>query len=367
MVNHLETGGSERQFTIVANALQGRHFTIRLGCLQRSGGFLSQIEEIEEFDRGPRLYTLQAHRARLTLSKYLRTHQIALAHSFDFYANVQMIPAALFARVPVVIGSSRQLGDLLTPMKRRVEGTLFRLCDRVVCNSQAAARCLIDRGLSKAKTAVIPNGLPDSAFARTEPALPRTPGTLRLGMIARMNDTCKNHTAFLRVSAQLAVKIPNLEFLLVGDGPLRPSLEAMARELGIADKIKFMGTRNDIPAVLAAMDVLVLPSVSESLPNVIIEAMAAGVPVVATAVGGIPELVKEGETGFLAPPGDDKQLIAALERMLASPALRTEFGERARKVAVAEYSLTKMRDRFEGLYTSLLAEKLGSSAYTDGK
>lgn len=269
-----------------------------------------------------------------------------------------LIPAARLARVPLVIGSHRQLGDLLTPMKRRIQGGLFGLCDVVVCNSHAASKALIDQGLSSSKVVVIPNGVSDSAFARVEPALPRSSDILRVGMIARMNDRSKNHVAFLRVAAQLVANVSNVEFLLVGDGPLRPSLERMAKDLGLSSRTRFLGTREDIPAVLAAMDVLVLPSLSESLPNVIIESMAAGVPVVATSVGGIPELVREGETGFLMPPDDDNGFVAALEHLLKCPGLRADFGERGRKLALVNYSLSSIRDRYEELYTRLLAEKL---------
>jgi glycosyltransferase involved in cell wall biosynthesis len=359
MVNTLETGGSERQFINVVNALGRERFNVRLGCLKRVGAFLSQIADIEEFDRGSSFYTLKAQRTRFDLGRYLRNHEVAVAHSFDFYANVMLIPAARLAGVPVVIGSHRQLGDLLTPMKRRVQGGLFRLCDRVVCNSQAASKALIDRGLPSSKIVVIPNAVSDSAFAGAEPALARSSDVLRVGMIARMNDRSKNHVAFLRVAAQLVTKVSNVEFLLVGDGPLRPSLERMAQDLGLASRTRFLGAREDIPAVLAAMDILVLPSLSESLPNVVIESMAAGVPVIATSVGGIPELVREGETGFLIPPEDDNRFVAALEHLLMCPGLRADFGGRGRKLAFVNYSLSRIRDRYEELYTSLLAEKLG--------
>lgn len=358
MVNTLETGGSERQFINVANSLGRERFNVRLGCLKRIGGFLSEIAEIEEFDRGSSLYSLKAQQTRFELGRYLHNHEVAVAHSFDFYTNLMLIPAARFARIPVVIGSHRQLGDLLTPMKRRVQGGLFRLCDRVVCNSHAASNALIDQGLSSGKVVVIPNGVSDSAFALVKPALPRSSDILRVGMIARMNSRSKNHVAFLRVAAQLVAKVSNVEFLLVGDGPLRPSLERMAQDLGLASRTRFLGAREDIPAVLAAMDISVLPSLSESLPNVIIESMAAGVPVVATSVGGISELVREGETGFLMAPDDDKRFVAALEHLLTCPGLRADFGERARKLALVNYSLSRIRDRYEELYTSLLGEKI---------
>src|SRR3569832_560302 len=113
---------------------------------------------------------MQSMRTRYRLARHLRRHRVAIAHAFDFYANMTMVPAARLARVPVVIGSQRQLGDLLSPAQFRAQLAVFRFCDRVVCNSRAAARPLIDHGLSESKVVVIGNGLPAEAFARAIPA-----------------------------------------------------------------------------------------------------------------------------------------------------------------------------------------------------
>ena len=138
-------------------------------------------------------------------------------------------------------------------------------------------------------------------------------------MIARMNTRAKNHSIFLRAAARLHAKYPNLEFVLAGDGPLRGQLEQEAQSLGLGDRAIFLGDRRDIPAVLASLDVSVLPSQSESLSNSILESMAAGVPVVATNVGGNPELITS-ERGFLVEPDNDSALADALDRLLRDSA-----------------------------------------------
>jgi len=120
-----------------------------------------------------------------------------------------------------------------------------------------------------------------------ETALPPRPGVVRVGLIARMNSPVKNHSVFLRAAARLAPRFPSLEILLVGDGPLRPVLERMTKTLGLVDRVRFLGERQDIPAVLAAMDISVLPSLSESLSKTVLESRAAGKPVVAAHVGGM--------------------------------------------------------------------------------
>ena len=357
MTNTLETGGSERQFTALARALRPQSFRVRLGCLGRKGAFLKGIEDIAEFDLGGSFFNFRAQRARIALDRHLRAHGAAIAHSFDFYSNLMLIPTARLARVPVVIGSQRQLGDLLTPMQSRVQVATFHLCDRVVCNSDAVARRLRESGLDESKVVVIPNALPEEAFAETAPAVPRHEGLLRVGMIARMNNPVKNHVGFLHAASRLASKFPSLEFLLVGDGPLRPELERMAAQLGVRDRILFLGERHDIPAILAAMDISVLPSFSESLPNAVLESMAAGVPVVATGVGGTSEAVLAGKTGLLVPPNDEDKLVEALEFLLTQRSLRIEYGRQARQMARANYHLDQIRDRYEQLYADLLREK----------
>ena len=356
MANTLERGGTERQFVTLAKALTSGAFEVGLGCLERRGEFLESLPNVKEFSPGGNLFMLRSHRQRVVLARHLRDLGVAVAHAFDFYANLMLIPAARLARVPVVIGSHRQLGDLQTAMKFRAQNVMFQLCDRVLCNSRAAARCLREAGVPDRKLVVIPNALPEEAFAGATPALPEIPGVVRVGMIARMNDSAKNHRMFLRIAARLAAKFDAVEFVLVGDGPLRPELQAFAVELGLGDRIRFLGDRHDIPAVLASLNVTVLPSSSESLSNVILESMAAGVPVVATNVGGNPEIIQDGETGFLV--GLDEDLfVKGVERLLLKPDLRRQFGERAKAYAGANYLLARIRDQYEQLYQSLLAGK----------
>src|SRR5437667_404866 len=205
-----------------------------------------------------------------------------------------LIPAARLAGVPVVIGSHRQLGDLLTPLQFRAQNIVLRMCDAIVCNSRAATARLQKSGLGEQKVTVIPNALPHSAFAETIPAMPSEPVVLRIGMIARMNDRSKNHVIFLRAAARLAAKFQCVEFVLVGDGPLRPELETLVRELELGSRVRFLGDRHDIPEVLASLNITVLPSSSESSSNAIVESIAAGIPVVASDVSGNTELEARG-------------------------------------------------------------------------
>jgi glycosyltransferase involved in cell wall biosynthesis len=356
MINSLETGGSERQFAALASALDRNKFRPYLGCIQQRGAFLGELGEIPEFRLGGSLYGMQSFRSRIRLARHLRKCDVNIAHAFDFYTNLTLIPAARMSGVPVVIGSQRQLGDLLTSSQSRAQAAALRWCDSVVCNSRAAAQRLIEQGLRADRVVVIGNALPPALFAEAELALSRRPGLLRVGMIARMNAPSKNHASILRVAARLKNSHPSLEFLFIGDGPLRPQLEREAERLGVAGQVRFVGDRQDIPAVLASLDVSVLPSASESLSNAILESMAAGLPVVAYRVGGNSELVTD-ETGILVPPGDEEGLADALERLLKNEELRVTLGRNARKFASENFTLGRIRAKYEELYSTLLERK----------
>ena len=346
MTNSLETGGSERQFAALAWSLNPAAFQIHLGCIQRRGTLVDVLGHIPEFPLGGSLYGWKSLWTRLRLAQFLRRNNCAIAHAFDFYSNLTLIPAAKLAGVPVIIGSQRQLGDLLSRAKSRVQAAVFGWCDAVVCNSRTAADRLVEQGLKESRVAVIGNGLPDSAFAETQAAVPQRPGVLRVGMIARMNTKFKNHKVLLRAAARLCNRFHFLEFLLVGDGSLRPELEREAESLGLKGHVFFLGDRQDIPAVLASLDISVQPSSSESLSNAILESMAAGVPVIASRVGGNSELITR-DRGILVAPHDDKALADAIERLLRNATMRADFGCNAKRFVQANFGMEQIRKRYE--------------------
>ncbi|HEY4053310.1 MAG TPA: glycosyltransferase, partial [Terriglobales bacterium] len=366
MLNSFETGGSERQFVSLAKSLDPQQFSLSLGCIQTKGPLRDLFAEVPRFKLGGSVYGWKSWHSRWRLARHLRKNHIQIAHAFDFYTNLTLVPSALAARVPIIIGSQRQLGDLLTPTQRRLQQIAFRACDAVICNSHAAAERLISGGLPKEKLRLIGNALARDTFSSPEPAIPRQTGILRIGMIARMNSEAKNHQIFLQAAAKLASQFPEVEFVLAGDGPLRLHLEAEARALGIGDRTHFLGDRRDIAAVMASLNVSVVPSDSESLSNVILESMAAGVPVVATNVGGNLELVND-DRGILVPVRNVDALAGATEQLLKDADYRSRLGRNARQFAIQHFSADSITREYANLYEELLQRKIATSSYARRK
>jgi glycosyltransferase involved in cell wall biosynthesis len=165
----------------------------------------------------------------------------------------------------------------------------------------------------------------------------------------------KRADVFVSAAARIAAERPEVEFIIAGEGPCRQPLIDQARQLGVLDRFHFPGYRDDVPQVLAEVDAFVLPSRTEAFPNAVQEAMAAGLPVVASAVGGVVELVRDGRTGHLVPPGDPNALAMALLDLIDHPERATAFGAAARREVEERYSFQRMVAQFEELYLSTLA------------
>ena len=356
MINTFETGGSEWQCALLAQNASPSKFEVHVGCVNPRGSLASQFPNYARFPLGGSLFGWTSLRSRFALARHLRHTRVQVAHAFDFYTNLTLIPAARLARVPVVIGSHRQLGDLLTPSQFRAQAAAFSWCDAVVCNSQAGAGRLAAAGVPREKLVVIGNAMPAEAFQPAPPALPRPANILRVTMVARMNAHYKNHAGFLRIAAEVTKHMPQTEFLLVGDGPLRAEIEQQAATLGLRDRVTFLGDRRDIPAVFASTNLAVLTSDSEGLSNVILEAMAAGVPAIAYAVGGNSELLN-ADRGALILAGDETEFATAICRILSDHSLRREQGRNARRFAEENFSLDRVCRQYEDLYLKLLDRK----------
>ena len=360
-LTRFEPGGTERQMIELVRRLDPAQFRVHVACFDRRGAWLERLRghaaSIVEFPiRG--FARPQAAAQLVAFARWCRRQQIAVVQTCDLYANILGLPGAALARVPVRIGSRRELNPDKTPGQIRLQRQAYRCATRVVANSAAAARALQDEGLATGSIAVIPNGVDLDAIPVRE-RRPGPSGPATLITVANLRRE-KNHEAILDAMALLAGRLPDLHLLVVGDGPRRGELEALAAARGLGGRVTFLGHRDDVPALLGRADVFVLPSRSEAFPNGAIEGMAAGLPVVAGAVGGLLDLIDDGRTGLLVPPEDSRALADAIERVVSTPALAESLGRAGRAEVAQRYAFDRMVGAFQALYLSGLAARTPS-------
>jgi glycosyltransferase involved in cell wall biosynthesis len=376
--NNFYAGGTERHLVTLSRRLDNGTFEQHLACLDRQGEFLQDIEArdipLTEY-RIKRLYGPATLRQQFRLASYLMSRGIQIVHTYGFYSHAFAIPAARLAGTPVIIASIRDLGDVWTPAQQRLQRGVCRLAHRVLTNAEAIKQRLIAAGYRRDAIAVIRNGV-DPVPADEPPA----GGTLRdelgmpadapiIAMVSRLNRVrgidFKGVEYFLEAAALVASRCPDARFLVLGDGPSRDAFVGDARRRGLAGRVLFAGFRKHVTRGLREVTLSVLPSLSEGLSNALLESMAAGVPIVATRVGGNPELVVDGVTGLLVPPRDAGALAAAMCLLLENPALARRFGEAARQRALHHFSIERMVQETEDLYLSLLRRRV--PATEDGR
>lgn len=374
-------GGTERQVVNLIRMIDRSRFSPTFGCLKKWGHFLGDIEQqripVAEYPIS-KLYMPGTLRQQLRLAHDMKRDGIQVFHSYNFYANVFAVPAARFAGVPVVIASIRDTGLGITPAKQHLHNMVCRLADCVLVNAEAVRQWLIGLGYRPDKIVVIHNGLDRAAFAQPQPdpALRRelaVPEQAPLVVVLARLVPSKGIESFIEAAAAVNRRFPEARFLIVGDllmktddggvqceGGYMDSLQGLASKLGIGDRVIFTGFRSDIPELLSHATVSVLPSLSgEGLPNALMESMAAGVPVVATHVGGSVEVVGEdASAGLMVPPGEPRAMSEAILAVLEDAELARSLGRAARRRMQERFSLEHMVRRTENLYADMLDRAL---------
>ena len=240
---------------------------------------------------------------------------------------------------------------------------LGRVTDLSLAVSQGVRDYLIAQcALDPAKVRVVHNGVDLERLRQHRPrtAVRRELGLAAearvVGLVARLDHWGKGHREFFAALAALPEGYP-VEALIIGGGRREAEMRRLAAELGLAGRVHFLGPRDDVPDLLSALDIFVLPSHSEGVSLALLEAMAAGLPVIATRVGGLPEVVTDGENGLLIPPQDPEALATALERLLADPDLAQKLGENARKHVEANFSLERLGREINEIYGEFIEKK----------
>lgn len=354
VINDLARAGAEKQLVELCLGLPRSRYQPHILILKEINHFQHQLAEahVPVSALGRRGYWDLRVGPRLVSG--VRRLRPDVLHSFLFLGNLHAVPVGRLLGVRAVIASQRtsydaSLGRLLRWLARRVHSA----ADRVITNSLATLKEERAAGAPEHKLVHIPNGV------RFRPELPRVDrgelgwpdGPLALSVGQLTAD--KGHADLVDAWAHVIRSLPEARLVIAGEGPLRAPLEARIRERGLGSRVVLAGARGDVERLLAACDLFVHPSVNEGMPNAVLEAMAAGRPVIGTRAGGIPEALGQS-AGTLVPARDPAALAAAVETYLRNPALRRSAGEAGRERSRSEFSVDRMVQRTVDLYETLM-------------
>ncbi|HEX5759217.1 MAG TPA: glycosyltransferase family 4 protein [Thermoanaerobaculia bacterium] len=376
LIDSLAAGGAEALAATFAAAVDPRRVRLHVACLKSLGG---NPFEAELRARGVPVTLLGARNLRdlaafRRLLALLRRERIELVHAHLAYAALWGALAAPRVGVPLVatLHLPPEEPSEHPPWSR--EGVRQRLLGRaldrraaaVVAVSEAVRRAHLERGRIRAEKLVVAhNGVDAAAFrppaaaqrrelrARVRRELGLPPEAL-VAITVSVLRPGKGIEVLLAAARDVAAALPEARFVVAGDGPLRAALEVGAREAGVEELLRWIGFRRDVAELLAASDLFVLPTLADALPTALLEAMAAGLPVVASAVGGVPEVVEDGETGVLVPPGDAAALAHAVAALLPRPERRAAMGERGLRRVEERFSVERWVERLGRIYEGAL-------------
>ena len=285
--------------------------------------------------------------------KYLRRHKIDIVHPHFQDSMYFAAPIAKLVGVRRVIRFRVNLGYWMRPIDRRLMRFYNRFIDATLVNCKACRDAVIEQEHAPPESiSIIPNGVDLAKFEDSDGnqySQPREDGKRTIGVVANLRHV-KGLDIFIRAAAQVAAQHENVRFVIAGEGELRSELWTLIGELGLQDRVELPGRIDDVPHFLRGIDIAVLSSRSEGAPNVIMEYMAAGKPVVATDVGGVGEMVGNDQTGVLVSPESPMDLANALDRVLSNSALASRFAQSAREQALAEFGLKTQSQRYAEFY-----------------
>ncbi len=357
-ITDLDVGGAERAMVALATGLDRRRWDPSVVVLGGEGALSAPIRAagipVECLDVDPR----RPDRAIRALARALRRSRPRLVQSFLFHANIAARLAGPLSGNPWVVGGLR-----VAERQRRWHLTLDRLTGRLatgsVCVSEGVRRFSREVGrLDPDRLAVIPNGVDPAPFDRAggvdRASLGVPPGSPMVLYVGRL-DPQKGLNVLLEAAGKVVAARPDWHLVLVGDGPDRDALRLRAGSIpGLADRIRWLGRRDDVPGLLKAADLLVLPSLWEGMPNAVLEAMAARRAVVASAVEGSEDLVVPGRTGWLVPPGDADALAGALLEAAADGDRLGRFGQAGRARIEAGFTPGRVVEAYDRLWSGVL-------------
>jgi glycosyltransferase involved in cell wall biosynthesis len=355
VIDGLTRAGTETQLLALIRSLDRRRFAPSLVLL---GGDDKLSRELAPPDcpvlrLGLRsLCSPQAVRAGAQLMRFWRQERIDIVQTYFLDSTYFAVPLARLSGVRRVLRVRNNLGHWLTAGHRALGRVMGRLVDATLTNCEPARQALLAaEGGPARKVIVLENGVDLQRFAPLAP--PREPPR-RIGVVANLRPV-KGIDVFLRAAAHLRPRFPDVEFHVAGEGEQRPALERLAGELGLTNHCALPGAVADVPAFLETLDLVVVPSHAEGMSNALLEAMAAGRPVVATDAGANRHLLSDGELGVIVARGEPIALAEGIARLLAEPAGALRLARNAQRHVATHYSRDAMRVRFEQFYERLCA------------
>ncbi|MDQ5846709.1 MAG: glycosyltransferase [Acidobacteriota bacterium] len=374
MIDSFEQGGSERQAVQLVRKLhEDGRCRVRLACLQNKGSLRDEADrlglgEIPEY-RLTSFYDRNFVKQLRRLARFLKENEIHVIHTHDFYTNIFGVTAAAMNGVRARVAYKGETHGFRTSTQKRLERGAFRLAHRVVANSDAVRKQLIREGVPTEKVVRHYNGLDiervqaqSNATREDILAMLNLPDRCIVTIVANLQHPVKDHPMFLRAAARVRAAVPDAAFVLAGEGKLMASLRELAVQLGLERDVFFIGRCEKVAELLSVSDVCALSSTAEGFSNAILEYMAAARPVVVTDVGGAREAVIAGETGYIVPAGDDKQMAERMIELLRDPERARAMGERGRSLVEEKFSCERHVANTLDLYSELLGKEFNTKA-----
>ena len=363
IIDALEIGGTEKQLVEVINRLDPKKFKVYLVCLRNSkmienvgSNCTKLILNINGINFGNLVRNINL------LKLFLKREQIDIVQTFFPDANILGVISAKVGGVKKIISSRRDMGFWYTKKTLTYLRIINRCVDRFLVNSEAIKEIVIKNEKAPAsKIDVIYNGINMANFRpneigasnRTKSELGIPADNIVIGLIANLNRRVKRPDVFVKASAIVMRESENTSFLIIGDGYLRNELGELSKKLGMNDNMVFAGLRKDILELLQFIDVGVLTSDSEGFSNAILEYMAAGIPTVATNVGGNRELINQNEDGYLQPPGEPQLIAKSILKLVRDRNLRINMGNKGKEKIYKRFSIETMINNLANYYGNL--------------
>lgn len=364
----LGVGGTETHIFELATRIDRSRFDVTVCTLKPNGRIADELSA-----RGVRVVSLDGAgkwdiRVLYRLWKLLLTEKPDVLQAFLFWSNFAARAVGWVCGAFPVISSYHDEVVSESWAIRLIDRLTLKWTDKIVCCSKAVSRSLVTQIGGTADThTIIPFGVDAGQFVSALPASRQELGLRSNGMVVatvcRLVEPKKGLRILLEAMGRLKQEegVPPFQLLIVGDGPSRSMLESMQEQLGLSHQVVFAGVRRDLPRILAMVDVFVLPSLYEGFGIALLEAMAAGKPVIATTVGGIPEFVRSGELGLLVPPRDSVRLAAAIHQLLSDPTLAKTMGVNGQAYVCQKYTIQSVVNQHEQLYERCLLRRPGVS------